>query len=237
MEGELATRETWRTTHSLDLDRSSPISHQLASPRDRFGVHVTADAFGEGFVVAYEDRGTRYTLRFTHNSVEPEGLNPWILTLDPTSHSPFVSIPPGDEKNRRVFFTKSNPLASTSEIVTTRCSEPPTRTESACDTETVVFKSTKRIRRTWVELEPGRSALGHALFSWQEGLEPKTGLSVARLDATNATQEREVTSTETFGEAFFIAPNQLLNAVYLQNPTPAEPATPKDAYVQPLCNF
>jgi hypothetical protein len=234
-EGETPQRETWTTTHSLDLGILSPISHQLANPRDRFGVHVTADAFGDGFVMAYEDKGTRYTVHFSHSDTET--LTPWLLTRDATSHSPFVSISPGDDENRFVFFARNNPADSSSELVNTRCSEPPPTTGVSCNPETVLFQSTKRIRRAWVGGAPGSPGVSHALFSWQESTTSKTGLSVARFDPGNPHREKEVASTATFGEAFFIAPNQLINAVYLQNPNPAEPATPKDAYVQPLCFF
>ncbi|WP_375765024.1 hypothetical protein NR798_25245 [Archangium gephyra] len=234
-EGDSPSRETWTTTHSLDLSIESPISHYLASPNHRFGLHATADAFGDGFVVAYEDKGIRYTVRLSHSDTEI--LTPWLLTRDATSHSPFVSISPGDEVNRFVFYARSNPTAFTSEIVNTRCSELSGTAGGDCGTETVLFKSTKRIRRAWVAQEDGSPGLSHALFSWQEWSAPKTSLSMARFDSANVTREKLVTSTETFGEAFYIASNQLLNAVYLQNPSPAEPATPKDAYVQPLCFF
>lgn len=233
MEGERATRETWTTTHSLDLSIQSPISHYLASPRDRFGVHATADAFENGFVMAYEDNGTRYTVRFSHSDTET--LTPWFLTDDATSHSPFVSITPGDDTARFLFYARSNPTAFTSEIVNTRCTEPPATTGLSCGAETVIFKSAKRIRRAWMGGRAGGDGLSHALFSWQEWDNPKPRLSVGRFD-TSVHREKVVATSETFGEAFFITPNDLINALYLLNPNPADPATLKDAYIQPLCS-
>ena len=234
MEGESATRETWTTTHSLDLARESPISHYLASP-----MRSLRGACHDGCLWERLRGGLRGQGQPLYGPFVPlRHGDPHALVPHRRSDLAFalrVDHPWGRRGTRFPIYARSNPTALTSEIVNTRCTEPPATNGISCGTETVLFRSTKRIRRAWVGGQAGGSGLSHALFSWQEWDDPKARLSVARLNPNNPNQEKAVALFETFGEAFFIAPNRLLNAVYLMNPNPAEPATLKDAYVQPLC--